>query len=127
MRGAWFGGLAIGIAFLVLQCAVRPAARMPTSPPVQRAQYPPTRRVDVIDRIFGAEVRDPYRWLEDGASEEVKRWMRAEDAFARGELARIPVRGELLRRMSELAHQARRSPPQRCGDRYFYTHRTATE
>ena len=33
-------------------------------------QYPYARRLDLIEDLFGHEVRDPYRWLEDPDSEE---------------------------------------------------------
>jgi hypothetical protein len=39
--------------------------------------YPSARRADVIDDYFGSTVADPYRWMEDLNSPELKRWIDA--------------------------------------------------
>jgi len=38
-------------------------------------QIPQTKRVDVVDEINGIPVADPYRWLENGDDEEIKKWI----------------------------------------------------
>lgn len=38
----------------------------------------PTRREVVIDTLHGVEIADPYRWLEDGESDEVRAWSAAQ-------------------------------------------------
>src|SRR5438552_18304480 len=63
---------------------IRPGATHPT--------YPATRKEDVKDVLFGTEVKDPYRWLEDEKSLEVQRWMTEQDAVARDYLAKLPGR-----------------------------------
>jgi prolyl oligopeptidase len=42
---------------------------------VSRVSYPSARRADVMDNDFGTEVADPYRWMEDLASPELRRWI----------------------------------------------------
>src|SRR5918995_215475 len=45
--------------------------------PAQSAlAYPPTRRADLVETQFGAQVADPYRWLENDVRNdaEVKSW-----------------------------------------------------
>ncbi|QWA26692.1 hypothetical protein [Streptomyces osmaniensis] len=39
--------------------------------------YPPARRSDTVGLLHGRSVRDPYRWLEEGSSEECGRWLTA--------------------------------------------------
>ena len=91
-----------------------------------RLAYPPTRAVDVKDVLHGVTVPDPYRWLEDASSPEVKSWMAAQDDLARGELGRLPVRGKLLARLKELAYLDSVSAPIRRGAFTFLQRRYAT-
>jgi len=36
--------------------------------------YPHTRMDDYVELLHGQEVPDPYRWMEDLESEEVRVW-----------------------------------------------------
>src|SRR5437016_4683091 len=45
--------------------------------------YPPARAESVQDIIFNTPVNDPYRWLENNDSPEVKAWVEAENTLAR--------------------------------------------
>jgi prolyl oligopeptidase len=88
----------------------------------------PTRRDDVVEDHFGHAIVDPYRWLEDGQSEEVRRWTEEQNALTRRVLDRVPGREQLHARLAELlsigsigAPIARKSSPNRL--RYFHTRR----
>ena len=71
--------------------------------PGSRRSLPvPTRRDDLVEKLFGHAVADPYRWLEDGDSEEVKRWTDEQNALTRRVLDRIAVREKLHARLTEL-------------------------
>ena len=67
------------------------------------AGYPPTRTVSVVDDYHGTRVADPYRWLEDVGSEEVRGWAAAQTAFAEPKLRNNAVRPWLVSRMNTLA------------------------
>ncbi|ATB31871.1 prolyl oligopeptidase family serine peptidase [Melittangium boletus] len=82
--------------------------------------YPPTRSEAVVDTLHGVEVADPYRWLEDERSPEVQAWMKAQDAFTREHLERLPGREALRRRFTELFYVESQSAPAVRGERYFY-------
>ena len=92
-----------------------------------RLAYPPTRTVDAKDVLHGVTVPDPYRWLEDAASPEVKAWMTAQDDLARTELGKLPVRAKLLARLKELAYVDSVSAPVRRGAFTFLDRRHATK
>ena len=38
-------------------------------------EYPITEKKIVIDSYFDFNIEDPYRWLEDDTSNEVKEWI----------------------------------------------------
>jgi prolyl oligopeptidase len=40
--------------------------------------FPVTWRQDITDTIWGRQVRDPYRWLEDIHSDQTKQWLDAQ-------------------------------------------------
>jgi prolyl oligopeptidase len=79
-----------------------------------------TRRDDVVDTLHGTQVPDPYRWLEDVKSPEVKAWMAAEDDAARTVLHGFPGRDLLKKRFTELYYVDSVSAPVHRGNRYFY-------
>ena len=41
--------------------------------------YPATRTDSVVTTFHGTRVADPYRWLEDGTSAEVRGWIDAQN------------------------------------------------
>ena len=65
-------------------------------------RYPATRKVDVVDDFHGTKVPDPYRWLEDLSSQEVRDWAAAQSAVALPYLRDNDVRPWLLARVAEL-------------------------
>jgi prolyl oligopeptidase len=54
-----------------------------------------------VEVLHGVEVRDPYRWLEDAAAEEVRRWVEEQNVYARSVLDGLPGREEIRRRLAE--------------------------
>ncbi len=92
-----------------------------------RLAYPASRTVDAKDVLHGVTVPDPYRWLEDASSPEVKAWMKAQDDLTRSELGKSPVRARLLARLKELAYLDSVSAPVKRGTRTFLVRRHATK
>src|SRR5512144_2562932 len=95
---------------------------MPAAP---KHPWPETRKVDVADTIHDKKIADPYRWLEDETSSEVQAWMKTEDEYARGELAKLPLRDELEQRIKQLFYFDSISAPVHRGGRYFYSRKHA--
>jgi len=87
--------------------------------------YPPSRRTDQVDVLHGVSVADPYRWLEDAASDEVKKWTQEQDAFARARLSRLPEREAIVARLKELFYIESVGVPHRLGGRLFFPRRDA--
>lgn len=87
--------------------------------------YPPTRSEEIVDRVHGVAVADPFRWLEDEKAPEVKDWVKAQDDLARAELAKLPERDALARRFRELLYLDVLSAPTKRGTRTFWMRRHA--
>jgi hypothetical protein len=52
--------------------------------------YPATARIDTTQTFFGTTVHDPYRWMEQTHSDEVKQWVSAQTRLTSQVLSRIP-------------------------------------
>lgn len=90
----------------------------------ERPKYPPTRIEDVVETLHGVAVHDPYRWLEDETSQEVRRWTDAQNALTRAYLDEpAGLRERLKARLSKLysVHVASGVSIHRRS--YFYTKR----
>ncbi|MFN3648132.1 MAG: prolyl oligopeptidase family serine peptidase [Armatimonadota bacterium] len=89
--------------------------------------YPETRRESVTDLLHGVEVADPFRWLEDSESEEVRAWTEAQNAVTREVLQAAPARERIEKRLPELLSVGVLTPPVERGGRYFYQRREGTQ
>jgi prolyl oligopeptidase len=92
------------------------------------AQEAPATRVDNVREVLhSTEVIDPYRWLEDQESPEVRAWIDAQNAFSEPLLASIPGRDQRKQRLTELMKiDDIRTPWERSG-RYFFSKRLASQ
>jgi prolyl oligopeptidase len=139
----WHGwALGLLIALIAIGCGAQaPApATSPSAPPLAAAPsssalpdaapaaalpYPATRRVDQVDDLHGTQVLDPYRWLEDGANDEVKKWTSDQDALTRAYLSKLPGRDAIAARFRELFYVENAGAPSHRGHRWFYPKRDA--
>ncbi len=100
------------------------AALFVLSPASAKAQstisYPETKTVDQTDDYFGTKVSDPYRWLENPASEDAKAWIEAQNKITSEYLAAIPEREKLKQRLTKLWNYEKYSTPFKEGKNYFY-------
>ena len=91
-----------------------------------------TRKTEVIEDLHGTRVADPYRWLEDGDSSEVKTWTAAQNARTRQEIDAIPGGARLRAQIRGLLEVGFVSAPAirttRGGARrYFHTKREGAQ
>jgi prolyl oligopeptidase len=80
-----------------------------------------------VDVCHGVEVRDPYRWLEDGEADEVRRWSEAQGRHTRAALDAIPFTAAIRERLRVLFSIGLVSAPDVHGDRYFHQRRTGDQ
>src|SRR5712691_9796770 len=86
--------------------------------------YPPAFRADLKEIINGYLVADPYRWLEDPASEQTLDWLTGQDALYAEHMAALPGREPLAARLTELLDAGTVSTPAWRGTRRFFMRRT---
>ncbi|WP_260736121.1 prolyl oligopeptidase family serine peptidase [Tunturiibacter lichenicola] len=89
--------------------------------------YPVARTVEQTDDYFGTTVSDPYRWMEDVDSAELKTWVDAENELTQSYVAEVPTREAMQRRLMELINFERYTAPARRGSRYFYSHNSGLQ
>lgn len=82
-------------------------------------KYPDSRKVDQVDTLWGVEVEDPYRWLEDDRDPEVEQWVIDQNIFTRAYLDAIPEREEIKSRYESLYNYEKIGVPRKIGGRYY--------
>ena len=114
----------IGVLF-ALACAI--ACRGTETRPEERD--PPAARAGTdATTYFGVGVADPYRWLEDPTSAEVRQWIDAQNSYAEAILATFPEGAATADRVRELATtSADRFEPKLSGGVLFYLRETPPE
>ncbi len=85
--------------------------------------YPIVEKREATDTLHGVAVVDPYRWLEDEESDEVKGFVRAQDDLARGYLRKLPGREAIAARLKQLFCEEVRGVPECRGERLFFFRR----
>jgi prolyl oligopeptidase len=86
---------------------------------MERLIYPHARTIDQADDYHGQLIADPYRWLEEVDSPETLEWIRKENELTFAFLEKIPARGIIRQRLTQLWDYPRASSPHKKGGRYF--------
>jgi prolyl oligopeptidase len=88
-----------------------------------RADYPPARRLDLVEDLFGYRVADPYRWLEDADAPETRQWLAGEEELWAAYRAELPGREKFAARVRELMQVGYVGVPAWRGTSRFYLQR----
>jgi len=81
---------------------------------------PPARRSNHVDILHGTAIPDPYRWMEEIDTPEVRDWIEGQNARTEEWLARTP-QDRIRRRLEQLSAFERIGPPKEAGGRLFFT------
>ena len=46
-----------------------------------KMDYPETKKLDLVETIFGERIEDPYRWLEDFTSIDSREWVEKQNTL----------------------------------------------
>src|SRR5271170_4224195 len=85
--------------------------------------YPAARRMNLVEDLFGHQVADPYRWLEDESSAETSEWLGTQETLWSGYQDGLPRREEFAGRVRELLRVGSVGLPAWRGTTRFYTRR----
>ncbi|MGC8594558.1 MAG: prolyl oligopeptidase family serine peptidase [Candidatus Kryptoniota bacterium] len=94
-----------------------------SSPAVLARQihYPQTRRDTIVENYFGVKVPAPYQWMENQESQDVKRWVEAENKVTFSYLDKIPFRKWMRKRLTKLWNYEKVGIPGRKSGVLFYS------
>ena len=94
----------------IIAGVVAPALAQQPSPP-QKLSYPAAHRDTTVDTYFGTKIPAPYQWMEDLTSPQLHAWVDAENKVTDDYLAKIPVRGWINHRLTELWNYQKEATP----------------
>lgn len=89
-------------------------------PKYTKLDYPVAHKDSVVDDYFGVKVADPYRWMENDTTQEVKEWVDAENKLTQEYLSKIPFRNALKKRLMDLVNYEKYSLPFKKHGKYYY-------
>ncbi len=92
-----------------------------------RPAYPTTRLDTAVEELHGERIPDPYRWLEDGTSEETRSWTAAQNQVTQLYLDGVAARPLIQQRLATLLQIGSLSAPTPARGRYFYQRREGTQ
>jgi prolyl oligopeptidase len=87
-------------------CVAALSSILAAMPAAADTRYPATPKRPVSDTYHGVTVIDDYRWLEEDANAEVKRWAAEQNAATRRYLDGIAQRPAIAARVGELLRSA---------------------
>jgi prolyl oligopeptidase len=119
LKGRQRLALASAVVFVTLMhsLSIREAEAQAQSAP------PATRVEDFKETLHGVEIEDPYRWLEQDDSAEVRAWTDAQNAYTRAALDAVPGRATLRAEMERALRTGNVDAPVPRGRRLFYIRR----
>lgn len=106
-----------------LLCAV--LALAPALAAVNTEHPPATPKDKTVTDYYGVKVADPYRWLENANSPQVKKWISAQNAYTDQVLSSYPESQTMARRVAQLALTSTvRSEPKLVAGKLFFLQQT---
>ena len=100
--------------FFLVVCAF-----LTSSVPAQKFDYPKPRRGNQVDNFHGTSVADPYRWMEETETAEMKSWIEAENKITDAYIQAIPQRAKIKDRLTELTNYERFGAPAKIADGFY--------
>ncbi|MEK7133355.1 MAG: S9 family peptidase, partial [Patescibacteria group bacterium] len=90
-------------------------------------KYPKTCKVNVVNKINGVHIPDPYRWLEKDGDPEVKQWLEKQNVLTHFMLDKVAARNTIKNRLNQLFKIDTVGIPVPKGNRYFFEERKGAD
>ena len=82
--------------------------------------YPTSKKNDFIETIYGYEISDSYRWLEDFTSEESTAWVNKQNKFSKKFISKNKFKREISNYLEKIWENESISIPYRVNGKTFY-------
>lgn len=69
----------------------------------QKLDYPNAKRENIFDTYHGKKVHDPYRWMENENSTELKSWIKSQENLFENFVKKNPLRLKIKERIADLS------------------------
>ncbi|MBN1151150.1 S9 family peptidase [candidate division WOR-3 bacterium] len=90
-------------------------------------KYPHTKKVDIVEKIHGDKIEDPYRWLEEVESDQVQRWAFKQDELTRKFLREGGKFRSIYEGLKKVWSYSTQGTPEVKGDKMFYLAKDALQ
>lgn len=101
---------------------------VPSRSYAQGYDYPPAKKMNVIDTYFGKEVVDPYRWMENPEDKELLDWLKAQEELTSSVLKGINGRELIVQDLKRILQKRLESeiayPIGKHGDTWYFEKQT---
>ena len=84
-----------------------------------KMDYPKTKKLDLVETIFGETIEDPYRWLEDFTSAESREWVEKQNILTDKFLTN-PYQKRIKKELEDIWVSDQISVPYKKGNKTFY-------
>jgi prolyl oligopeptidase len=86
---------------------------------ITEMDYPKTKKLNLVENIFGQTIEDPYRWLEDFTSTESREWVEKQNIFSDKFLSN-PYQKQIKKELEDIWVSDQISVPYKKGNKTFY-------
>lgn len=90
-------------------------------------KYPFTKTEDIKEEHFGVMVEDPYRWMEDESSSDLKQWIDEQVAFTETYLGSLANRDKIAQGLKKLYNYPKYGMIIDAGNRLVYSYNTGLQ
>ena len=102
------------------QVQAAPATDAGTASKASDLAYPAAPTGNTVDEYHGVRIPDPYRWMDNADAKATERWVAAENQRT-ADFVAGSTREQIKRELTAMWDYPKYSPPDREGDRYFFT------